>query len=249
MKLAGKTALVTGASRGIGAATAISLAAEGASVVVNYFKNSNAANEVVKKIADAGGQAMAVQADARNATEVESMVAKAVDKFGPIDILVLNAGMPVPFKPFAELTYEDFHGKVMGELDCFFFPLKAVIPSMMERKTGCIVGVSSGLSRHPGQNFSAHTTAKSAIDGLMKSMALELGRFNIRANTIAPGLTRTDATANQPSEMFEQIGKMTPLGRVGESEDVAGMITLLAMDDARFVSGIYIPVSGGIQMP
>ncbi|MEZ5360029.1 MAG: SDR family oxidoreductase [Candidatus Zixiibacteriota bacterium] len=249
MKLAGKTALVTGASRGIGAATAIRLAAEGAAVIVNYFKNDKAAEEVVKKITDVGGQAIALQADARDAAEIERMMIRGVELFGPVDILVLNAGMPVPFKPIAEMTYDEFQTKVMGELDCFFFPVKAVIPSMIERKMGCIVGVSSGLSRHPAQNFSAHTTAKSAVDGFMKSLAQELGRFNIRANTIAPGLTRTDATAFQPPEMFEQIGKITPLGRVGEPEDVAGMITLLAMDDARFVSGAYIPVSGGIQTP
>lgn len=249
MKLAGKTALVTGASRGIGAATAVKLAAEGAAVAVNYYQNKEAADEIVKTITDAGGTAIAVQADARNAAEVERMTAEAVDKIGPIDILVLNAGMPVPYKQFAELSYEEFQTKVMGELDCFFFPAKAVLPSMMERKAGCIIGVSSGLSRYPGPNFSAHTTAKSAVDGLMKSMALELGRFNIRVNTIAPGLTRTDATANQPPEMFDHVGKMTPLGRVGEPEDVAGMITLMASEEALFVSGTYIPVSGGIQMP
>jgi 3-oxoacyl-[acyl-carrier protein] reductase len=136
----------------------------------------------------------------------------------------------------------------MGEMDCFFHTLKAVVPGMIERKKGCIVGISSGLSRYPAPLFSAHTTAKSAVDGLMKSLALELGRFGIRANTIAPGLTRTDATAFQPKEQFEHVARMTPLGRVAEAGDIAGAVLLCCSEEAGFINGAYIPVSGGVQM-
>jgi len=246
--LKGKIALITGASRGIGAATAKALAREGAKVIVNYFSSRDAADTVVKDITGAGGQAVAIQADCRNKTEVDAMAKQANDAFGPIDILVANAGMNVPYKQFAELTYEEFHTKVTGELDCFFYPIKATLPGMMERQTGCIVGISSTLSRYPAPNFSAHTTAKSAVDGLMKSLALELGRIGIRVYTIAPGLTVTDATSSQSPEMFEMVARMTPMGRVAQPEDIAEAVVAVASDHMGFVTGAYIPVSGGALM-
>jgi 3-oxoacyl-[acyl-carrier protein] reductase len=183
MDLTGKVALVTGASRGIGAATAILLAGRGAAVAVNYCKNKAAAEAVVKTITGGGGKATAVQADVRDGQAVKKMAADTVSVFGPIDILILNAGAEVPFKPFINLSFDDFERKVMGELKGFFHPLQEVVPGMIARKSGCIVGISSGLSRHPGYGFSAHTTVKSAVDGLMKSLALELGPVGIRVNT------------------------------------------------------------------
>ncbi|MFZ5979508.1 MAG: SDR family NAD(P)-dependent oxidoreductase [Candidatus Zixiibacteriota bacterium] len=249
MHLKGKTALVTGASRGIGAATAKILARYGAKVAVNYANSKDAADKVVAEIKSFGGQAQVIQADVRDNKAVKAMVEKTVQDFGPIDILILNAGARVPMKPFVELTYDEFEQKVMGELQGFFFPAQAVIPSMLQRKTGCIVGISSGLSRHPGFGFSAHTTVKSGVDGLMKSLALELGPYGIRVNTIAPGLTATDATAHLPKERFESTAKATPLRRVGQPEDIAGAVLMLTLDEASFVTGTYIPVSGGIQMP
>lgn len=248
MKLMGKVALVTGASRGIGAATAKILAKHGAAVAVNYFNSKEAADKIVEDIISDGGKAIAVKADVRDPEAINKIVSDTVDQLAPIDILILNAGMNVPLKPFMELTYDEFKTKVMGEMDCFFHALKAVVPSMMDRRSGCIIGISSGLSRHPGHRFSAHTTAKSAIDGLMKSLALELGRYGIRVNTIAPGLTRTDATAFQPEEQFEHVARMTPLGRVAEPEDIAGVVLMCCTEEAGFLNGAYIPVSGGIQM-
>ncbi len=248
MNLSGQVALVTGASRGIGAATAKLLAQHGASVVVNYVKGKEPAEAVVKVITAGGGKAIAIQADARKYDEVKVMVDKGTAALGPIDILVLNAGMSVPFKMFADMSYPEFEGKVMGELQCFFNPLKLIIPSMIARKKGCIIGISSGLSRYPGNNFSAHTTAKSAVDGLMKSLAFELGPHGIRVNTVAPGLTVTDATSWMPKEQFDAAAHHTPLRRVGRPEDIAGVVLALALDVTGFVTGVYIPVSGGVQM-
>jgi 3-oxoacyl-[acyl-carrier protein] reductase len=249
MHLNGKVALVTGASRGIGAASAKALAAHGAAVAVNYVHNREAAEAVVAAITESGGKALTVQADVRDAQEVARMAAATAEALGPVDILVLNAGPAVPFKSVTELTQAEFETKVLDEMRCFFLPAKAVMPSMIERKRGCIIGISSGLSRNPSFGFTAHTTSKSAVDGLMKSLALELGPFGIRVNTVAPGLTRTDATAHMPEDQVKAYAGMTPLRRVGEAEDVAGMVAALAGDDCGFVSGAYIPVSGGIQMP
>jgi len=245
MHLKGRVALVTGASRGIGAAIAKSLGEHGAPVAVNYCNSKGPAEKVVEAIKAKGGQAIAVQADARKRDQVEAMVKKTAEEFGPIDILVLNAGMAVPWKPFMELTTEEFENKVYGEMQVFFHPLKAVLPSMVQRKKGCIIGISSGLSRNPGFGFSAHTTAKSGIDGLMKSLALELGPLGIRVNTVAPGLVMTDATSWQPKDRVEAIAKATPLRRVGQPEDIAGAVMMLVGDEAGFITGNYISASGG----
>ena len=249
MHLQGKVALVTGASRGIGAACAGALAAAGAAVAVNYVNSKDAAAAVTAGITAAGGRAVALQADVRDATAVAALVAATEKALGPIDILVLNAGPAVPWKPVTELTQAEFEAKVLDEMRSFFLPAKAVLPGLIARKGGCIIGISSGLSRYPAYGFSAHTTSKSAVDGLMKSLAFELGPYGIRVNTVAPGLTRTDATAHMNDDQVQAIARLTPLRRVGEAEDVAGLVVALAGDAAAFVSGAYIPVSGGIQMP
>ncbi|HPF71497.1 MAG TPA: SDR family oxidoreductase [Candidatus Krumholzibacteria bacterium] len=249
MSLEGKVALVTGASRGIGAACARLLAARGAAVAVNYFSSRAAADAVVADIAKAGGRAAAFAADVRDAAQVGAMVEAVTAQLGPVDTLVLNAGPAVPWMAVTELSQAAFEAKVLDEMRSFFLPAKAVMPSMVARKSGCIIGISSGLSRYPSFGFTAHTTSKSAVDGLMKSLAFELGPYGIRVNTVAPGLTRTDATAHMSDEQVQHIANLTPLRRVGESEDVAGMVAALADDACAFVSGAYIPVSGGVQMP
>lgn len=240
--------LVTGASRGIGAATARLFGEYGARVTVNYFKSKEKAEKVVSDIKARGSMAIAVHADCRNGDQVNAMVKKTVDELGPIDILVLNAGMSIPRKPFVEMTYEEFEDKILGEARCFFYPLKPVIPSMIERGKGCIVGISSGLSRNAAPNFSAHTMIKSGIDGLMKSLAVELGPHGIRVNTVSPGLTMTDATSWMPKERVKMMAGMTPLRRVGQPEDIAGAVVMVASDEAGFVTGNYISVSGGTLM-
>jgi len=248
MNLKDKIALVTGASRGIGAATARALAAHGATVAVNYWQSKDAAESVVADIKAGGGKAAAIKANVTSEADVRTMVKTITSEMGPVDFLILNAGMPVPLKPFAELSYDEFRTKVMGEMDCFFYALKEIIPSMVERRQGHIIGISSGLSRRPGFAFSAHTTAKSAVDGLMKSLALELGPFGILVNTVAPGLTMTDATSWIKKEQIEATAAATPLKRVGQPEDIAGAVVMLLGDEARFVTGAYIAVSGGSLM-
>lgn len=246
--LQNRVVLITGASRGIGAATARLLAKHGAAVAVNYARNSAAADAVVAAIAKNGGRALAVQADVTQRCEVERMVNTVCGELGPIDTMVLNANIMFPIASFANYAWEDFEAKVLGEMKAAFFCVKAVVPGMLQRKRGCIVAVSSGLSRHPGFGFCAHSTAKSALDALMKSLAFELGPAGIRVNTVAPGLTITDATAGVPQQQKDMQASITPLRRNGLPEDVAGAILMLVREEAGFVTGNYVTVDGGMQM-
>jgi 3-oxoacyl-[acyl-carrier protein] reductase len=248
MHFKGRVVVVTGASRGIGAATARLLGRHGAAVGVNYFQSEEKAREVVADIRAEGGKAEALQADVRDEAQVGAMARKAEETLGIVDTLVINASISFPIVPFLEYRWVDFEAKLTGELRAAFFCCKAFVPPMVERKAGCVIGISSGLSRHPGNGFCAHSTAKSALDSFMKSLAFELGPRGIRVNVVAPGLTDTDATAFQSKEEKEAVARMTPLKRIGLPEDVAGAVLLIASDEARFVSGTYLPVSGGIQM-
>ncbi len=243
-----RVVLITGASRGIGAATAKLLSLHGAAVGVNYYSSEKAAQQVVEEISANGGKAIAVKADVRDSQQVNAMVQEVSEAFGAIDTLVINANANFPIAPFVEYRWEDFEAKLLGELQGAFFPCKAVVPSMIEHQRGCIIAISSGLSRNPGEGFSAHSTAKSGLDAFVKSLALELGPYGIRVNAIAPGLTITDATARLPQEHKTAAAQFTPLKRIGMPEDIASAILMLASDEARFITGVYLPVSGGDQM-
>jgi 3-oxoacyl-[acyl-carrier protein] reductase len=243
--MAGRVALVTGASRGIGPATAKLLAKQGASVAVNYLNSEEAAAGVVSEIEDEGGRALAVRADVRDPDQVNEMVERIQNELGPVDTLVINANMHFSMACFSDHCWEDFERKLLGEMGGAFFTVKAVLPGMMKRRRGSIIAISSGLSRHPGQGFVAHTTAKSALDGLMKSLALELGPHGIRVNVVAPGLTLTDATAQIPEEAKAASSRALPLRRNGLPEDIAGAVLAVASDLSGYITGAYIPVSGG----
>lgn len=248
-----RVALVTGASRGIGAATALRLAHLGAAVGVNYVHNAAAAREVVDAITTHGGRALAIQADAGDAEHMTRALAELTAAFGPVDTLVLNATAVQDFvvAPFMALEWAQVEHMVLGELRAVWVPSKLAAPAMIARGGGCIIVVGSGLSRHTAPGFSAHSSGKAACDALARSLALELGPHGIRVNVVAPGLTETEASAGhwgRPGGIGEMITRMTPLGRLGRPDDVAGAIALLVSADAGFVTGAYLPVSGGHQM-
>jgi 3-oxoacyl-[acyl-carrier protein] reductase len=193
--LRGKVALVTGASRGIGAAIARDLADHDAAVVINYLQTKDKAEALQKNIAAAGGRAITMQADVRDRGAVERMVATAEKELGTIDILVNNANIDFPMQPFAELSWSDIEAKLTGELGAMVHCCQAVLPGMLAKKSGKIILISSALSREPGYGFAAHCAAKAAMDSMARTMALELGPAGINVNVVGPGLTRTDATA------------------------------------------------------
>ncbi|MGZ7443159.1 SDR family oxidoreductase [Paenibacillus sp. TH7-28] len=248
MKLTGQAAIVTGGARGIGRATALMLAERGAKVVVNYLSNAEAAEAVVCEIRAKDGEAIAVQADVREGDQVQQLVSQAKAAFGRVDILVCNANMSFPFKPFAEMCWEEFSQKLNDELKAAFVTTQAVIPAMVEQRFGKIIYVSSTLGKDPSPNMIAHGTAKGGLDTFAVYIAQEFGSYGITANVVAPGLVQTDATAFMPDKEKEMISRFTPLGRVAEPDDVAGVISFLAGPDAGFVTGTYTPVTGGLVM-
>ena len=239
--------LITGASRGIGAAAARLFAKHHAAVAVNYKSSQEAAERVVRDIEAAGGTGFAVQGDVTDPGQVERMVEQVAGALGPIDTLVLNAGLPVHNAAFVNDTWADFERKLSGELQAAFFCAKAVVPSMIERKRGCIIAVSSAVARHASPGLGAHAASKGALESFVRTLAVELGQHGVRANTVAAGLTRTDASKHVPESLHRTLGQMTPLRRTGTPEDVAGAIVLLAMEEARFVTGSSVLVDGGLQ--
>jgi 3-oxoacyl-[acyl-carrier protein] reductase len=243
-----KVVLVTGGSRGIGAAAARTLAAAGAVTAINYFQSGVQAERVLTAITQKGGQGMTIGADVRDRGQVDRMVQTIIERYGKIDILVNNAHIDFPIKPFAELTWEEVEAKISGEMKALFNCSQAVLKEMMLRQSGKLIFVSSTLSRYPGYGFAAHAAAKAAMDGIARVMAMELGPVGITVNTIGPGLTETDATAGLPPAMKEQIAAITPLKRVGQPEDIAGVILFLASPLADYLTGEYIPVCGGACM-
>ncbi len=246
--LSGKTALITGASRGIGAATAKLFGDHGAAVAVNYANSESAANGVVQEIVNAGGKAFAVKADVSDPAQIEKMIAVTNRELGNIDILILNAGFSFPTVPFVQYQWEDFERKLTNELKAAFTCCKVVVPQMIEKKSGCIVAVSSSLSRQPGPGYVAHSTAKSGLDAFARSLALELGPEGIRVNVVAPGLTETDATSHIPDEIKQMMAQHLPLQRNAQPDDIAGAILMMASDQSKFITGAYVPVSGGSPM-
>jgi len=243
-----KVAIVTGSSRGIGAAIAKALASAGAKVAVNYVASREQGQKTVDEIAAAGGRAILVRANATVREEVVEMVRGVEAELGPVDILVNNASIEFPVVPFSEYPWHAYEQKVTGEAKASFFTCQAVIPGMIERRGGCIVNVSSTLSRSPGPGFVAHSSAKSGLDSFSKSLALEMGPHGIRVNVVAPGLTLTDATRGQPKQFHEAITAHTPLRRLAEPEDVAAAVAFLCSAGARHVTGVYLPVCGGAHM-
>lgn len=243
----GKTAIVTGASRGIGRAIAIRLAKSGYNIAVNYGGNDEAANETVSLCKNENVDSIAIKTDVSNFDEVDNMIKTVIDKFGRIDCLVNNAGITKD-KLILGMKEEDFDDVIAINLKGVFNTIKMVTPIMLKQKSGNIVNITSitGLCGNAGQvNYAA---SKAGVIGITKTVAKELAGKNIRCNAVAPGYTKTDMTAKIREDIFEKAIEMIPLKRAGEPEDVANLVNFLASDESSYITGQVINVDGGLYM-
>jgi 3-oxoacyl-[acyl-carrier protein] reductase len=236
--LEGKTALVTGASRGIGRAIASELSAAGASVVIGYRSGKDEAEALASELG-----ARAVQADVSNAEEAARLVAEA----GDLDILVNNAGLTRDGL-LARMSDDDWRTVIDTNLSSVFYTCRAVCRPMMKKRAGAIVNVSSIVGVHGNWGQTNYAASKAGIIGFTKSLARELGSRNVRANVVAPGYVKTQLTDVLPEEATAAMLQNTPLGRLGEPEDVAGAVRFLCSDEASFITGEVILVDGGLGM-
>ena len=246
--LNGKIALVTGASRGIGAAAAIRLAKGGAAVVINYHQNQPAAERVLEQVRANGGRGIIFQADVTRDQDIERMVKGAEHELGAIDILVNNAYFPFQVGPLHELTWRDFHCAIDHEVSAFFHCVRACIPKMKEKKSGRIIAVSSRLAQQPLARMGSYAAAKSALESMADTMAIELGPLGIAVNVVTPAFTLTDASMIMPEAYRERVKETRPLKKHLYPEDVAGTIAFLAGDEAAMLTGSHILVTGGSHL-
>jgi 3-oxoacyl-[acyl-carrier protein] reductase len=246
-KLTNQVAVVTGASKGIGAAISIALAAEGASVVVNYASSKEGADRVVKEITSKGGKAIAVQADVSKQADVTRLFAEAKKAYGKLNILVNNAGI-YQFAPLEGVTEKLFHDhfnlNVLGLLLATKEAVKLIGP-----EGGSIINVGSGVSTINPPNSSVYTATKAAVDSITGVLAKELGPRKIRVNSINPGMIETEGTQSggfTESDFRKWVEAQSPLGRIGQSDDIAPTAVYLASSDSKYLTGETIRVTGGI---
>jgi 3-oxoacyl-[acyl-carrier protein] reductase len=248
-KLAGKTAVVTGASKGIGAGIAKAFAAEGANVVVNYARAKEDAERIATEIKKAGGKAIAVQADVSKQADVDRLFAETTKAFGTVDILVNNAGV-YEFAPIDQITEDSY--RRMFDLNVLGTVLstQAALKSM-NGNGGSIINLSSIVSLTPPPGGSIYSATKGAVDVITRTLALELGPRKIRVNSLSPGLVETEGTrtAGTTDGDFKNIAvSRTPLGRVGQPDDIAKVAVFLASDDSAWMTGEVVPVAGGARL-
>jgi 3-oxoacyl-[acyl-carrier protein] reductase len=246
-QLTDRIAVVTGASRGIGRGIALELAQRGATVVVNYHSNADAANEVVEQIKASGGNAMALQADVAGEEGANALIKGAIDAYGKLDILINNAGTTRD-NVIMLMGADDFDTVINTNLRSTWLCSKAAVRSMMRKRYGRIVNITSisGIAGNAGQtNYSA---SKAGIIGLTKALAREVATRNITVNAVAPGMVLTDLTSGLPEDITKKINENIPLGRWGSIEDVAHATAFLVSDEAAYITGHVLTVDGGMAM-
>jgi acetoacetyl-CoA reductase len=245
-RLAGKIALVTGASRGIGRAIAMALAKEGAAIAVNYRVSESEAKRVVEELNALGAKTMLAQANVSNGSETREMVQRVVKTWGRIDVMVNNAGITRD-KTLRKMTDEDWFEVINTNLNSVYYGVMAVMPLMIEQKFGRIINISSFVGQAGNFGQANYSASKGGIIAFTKTAAIELAKYNITVNALAPGFTLTDMLAKVPENVQAQIKSRIPMGRFGLPEEVAKAVLFLAAD-ADYVTGQQINVNGGVYM-
>ncbi|MEW6355659.1 MAG: 3-oxoacyl-ACP reductase family protein [Planctomycetota bacterium] len=247
MRLKGRNAIVTGGSRGIGRAICVAMAREGATLVVNYNRNEDAAKEVIAEIEGLGGKAWVCQGDARDSAAAQKVVDFAVEKMERVDILVNNAGV-IRDNLFIAMSDEEWDAVLDTNLGGVRNFTKAIVPMMMMQKSGRIVNISSMAGLRGGRGQSNYAASKGAINALTRALAVELASKGITVNAVAPGMIATEMSSNVRGMMDEKLLKRIPLGRYGEPADVANVVVFLSSDEASYITGQVIPVDGGMTV-
>ena len=246
-KLNNKVAVVTGASKGIGAAIAQALAAEGAAVVVNYASSQAGADKVVAAITAVGGRAVAVKADISVAVEAQALINAALENFGQLDILVNNSGI-YELSPIEEITEESFHRQFNVNVLGLMLTTRAAVKHLSEGAS--IINISSAATRVTPPNISVYAGTKGAVDAITRALSVELGTRKIRVNTINPGPIETEGSADFAdrfgSDFVDQLIAQTPLGRIGQGRDIANIAVFLASSDSAWLTGEHLLASGGM---
>lgn len=245
-KLSNKIALVTGGSRGIGKATALELAQEGAAVAFNYNRSATEAQAVAGEIRAMGSDVLVAQADVSDPVSARNLVRQVLDRFGTIDILVNNAGITRD-SFFKKLTDEAWHEVIRTNLDSVFYVTSAALPAMLEKKSGRIISISSFVGQKGNLAQTNYAASKAALVGFTKSLALETARSNVTVNTINPGFIGTDMVLSIRQDVQEKLLAQVPMGRFGTPEEVAKAVLFLATD-GDYITGQQINVNGGIYM-
>ncbi|MDG2519679.1 SDR family NAD(P)-dependent oxidoreductase [Lysobacter soli] len=246
-KLAGKVAVVTGASKGIGAGIATALAAEGAAVVVNYASSKSGADAVVERITKAGGKAIAVKADVSNADDAQALIDAAVREFGRLDVLVNNSGV-YEFAPLEAITPEHFHRHFDINVLGLLLTTKAASKHLGEGAS--VINIGSIVSRLTMPETAVYTATKGAVDAITGVLSRELGPRGIRVNSINPGMIETEGSREIGvigSDFQHAIVAQTPLGRIGQPDDIADIAVFLATDASRYMTGELLKVAGGLR--
>jgi 3-oxoacyl-[acyl-carrier protein] reductase len=245
-KLAGKVALVTGGSRGIGAAIALRLAQEGAKVAISYAQNKNAADEIIEKISKLGSKATAFKANVSSESETKNLIAEVAKSFGSIDILVNNAGV-WEMMPLDQIDLDHYHRLFDVNVKGVIATTTAALKKMSDG--GCIINLSSVAAKFAFPGSSVYSATKAALEALTRVWAQELGKRKITVNAVAPGATLTDMLNNgAPDDMRQMMIAKTALGRLGEPEDIAAAVAFLASPDGRWITGQSIVCDGGMIM-
>jgi 3-oxoacyl-[acyl-carrier protein] reductase len=249
MKLAGKCALVTGGTRGIGKALVEKLAAEGANVAFSFVASQERAADIEAALAGSHGHIFAMRSDVRDRAEVDAFVARALAEFGRIDIAVNNAHQAYAGRAFAEAGWEDFQREIETLVKGPFHVAQSCLPQMKAQGSGAIINIGSTMALAPRIGHAFYVTAKCALMGMTQSMALEFGRYGIRVNMVTPGPLATDHNASYPPQVMQRLNDETPLhGRIATVEEVADAIVLLCLDEARAVTGANLLASAGFAI-